>query len=142
MYLFSNFIVLMGFLVWLALGFQLNDILFSLPFLCMGAFSGVLTSVLTIDLTSYFKIRKIFLILIQVFFTLPLLLSLIFGTTEILFYLYMNSPFVLMILESVCFLKMKLWKNPKALFIILISDPCLVSLSAIVLISVLASARI
>lgn len=103
MYLFSNFIVLMGFLVWLALGFQLNDILFSLPFLCMGAFSGVLTSVLTIDLTSYFKIRKIFLILIQVFFTLPLLLSLIFGTTEILFYLYMNSPFVLMILESVCF---------------------------------------
>ncbi|MBR1528974.1 MAG: hypothetical protein IJ642_06700 [Oscillospiraceae bacterium] len=142
MYLFSNFIVLMGFLVWLALGFQLNDILFFLPFLCMGAFSGVLTSVLTIDLTFYFKIRKIFLILIQIFFTLPLLLSLIFGTTEILFYLYMNSPFVLMILESVCFLKMKLWKNPKALFIILISDPCLASLSAIVLISVLASARI
>jgi len=142
MYLFPNFVVLMGFLVWLALGFQLNDILFSLPFLCMGAISGILTSVLNIDLTSYFKIRKIFLILIQVFFTLPLLLSLIFGTTEILFYLYMNSPFVLMILESICFLKMKLWKNPKALFIILISDPCLASLSAIVLIFVLASARI
>ena len=156
MYIFPNFVVLMGFLVWLNLGCNLADIVFSLPFLCMGAVSGILTAALDIDVTPYFKVRKTFFILLQIFFTVPLLLFFILGNTGFIFRMprillkindflpciYLNSPYVLFVLESICFLEMKLWKHPKELFVILLSDPCLAAFLAVLVIRVMNSARI
>ncbi|GEM_PF-4156406 len=149
MNLFSNFIILLGVLIWVGLGCNLADMIFSLPFLITGILSGILTEALAPDIMPYVKIRKTFFILLQIFFTVPVLLFLCFGIIGILskldgflFCIYTNAPFVLFILESICLLKARLWKKPKELILILISDPCLAALAAVVIVTVIASSRI